>query len=94
MQPKLSHFSIFGSHAQARIPNEMRKYLEPQRKECIFFVYPNGVKGYRLICLSKKIILIEKSFYSDKSISHAFQEQYGTPSILPSLTNHRDYTSM
>jgi hypothetical protein len=46
---KLTHFCIFGSRAWAKIPSEKRKALDPKSTECIFFGYPDGVKGYNLI---------------------------------------------
>jgi hypothetical protein len=48
LKPEMTHFHIFGSRAWAHIPSEKRKALDPQSTECIFFVYPDGVKGYRL----------------------------------------------
>jgi hypothetical protein len=52
LKPKVAHFLIFGSRAWAQIPSKKRKELDPQRTECIFVGYPNGVKGYRLIDIS------------------------------------------
>ena len=35
-KPDVTHFSIFGSKAWARIPTEKRKALQPQSQECLF----------------------------------------------------------
>jgi hypothetical protein len=59
LKPEVTHFHIFGSHAWAQIPSEKRKVLDPQRTECIFVRYPDGVKGYRLIDLSSDRAIIE-----------------------------------
>ena len=45
----VSHFHMFGSEAQAHIPDEKRKALQPKSEKCIFFGYSKDVKGYRLI---------------------------------------------
>ena len=61
LEPKVTHFHIFGSRAWTRIPSEKRKALDPQSTECIFLGYPNGVKGYRIINLSSNWLIIERS---------------------------------
>jgi hypothetical protein len=57
----VTRFRIFGSRAWAQIPSEKRKELDPQRTECIFVGYLNGVNGYGLIDLSLDRLIIEKS---------------------------------
>ena len=57
----MAHFRIFGSHAWAWIPSEKRKALDPQRTECVFVGYPDGVKGYILIDISSDRLIIERS---------------------------------
>jgi hypothetical protein len=52
IKPEVTHFRIFRSCAWDQIPFEKRKALDPQRTECIFFGYLDGVKGYKLIDLS------------------------------------------
>jgi hypothetical protein len=63
----VKHFHIFGSHAWARIPSKKRKDFEPQRKECIFMGYPEGVNGYRLIDPSTNKLIIERSVKFEES---------------------------
>jgi hypothetical protein len=60
LKPEVTHFHIFGSRAWAQIPSEKRKALDPQRTECIFVGYPDGVKGYRLIDISSDRLIIEQ----------------------------------
>jgi hypothetical protein len=68
---EVTHFRIFGSRAWAQIPSEKRKALDPQRTECIFVGYPDGVKGYRLIDISLDQTIIERSVQFEESVSHA-----------------------
>jgi hypothetical protein len=70
---EVTHFLIFGSRAWARIPYEKRKALDPQSTDCIFFLYLDGVKGYRLIDLSSDWIIIEHSVKFKESVSHVPQ---------------------
>jgi hypothetical protein len=80
---EVTHFCIFGSHAWARIPSEKRKELDPQRTECIFVSYPDGVKGYRLIDLSSDQITIERSVQFEKIVSHVPQQPHADTFFLP-----------
>jgi hypothetical protein len=73
LKPKVTHFRIFGSRAWARIPSEKRKALDPQRTECIFVGYPDGVKGYRLIDISSYWLIIERSVQFEEGVSHVPQ---------------------
>ena len=44
-KPDVTHFRIFGLKAQARIPTEKRKDLQPQIQECLFVGYFEDSKG-------------------------------------------------
>ena len=55
----MSNLSVFGSWA--RIPLNKRKYLEPQSVECILIGYAEESKGYNLLNIRIKNILIERS---------------------------------
>jgi hypothetical protein len=83
LKPEVSHFHIFSSCAWARIPSKMRKALDPQSTEFIFFGYPDGVKGYRLIDLSSDRLIIEQSVQFEESVSHAPQQMHADTFILP-----------
>ena len=57
----VSNFRVLGSTAWARIPLDKRKSLQPQSVECIFIGYPEEAKGYKLLNIRTKKILIERS---------------------------------
>jgi hypothetical protein len=61
LEPKVTHFHIFGSCAWAKIPSEKRKALDPHSIDCIFVGYLDNVKGYRLIDPSTDRLIIECS---------------------------------
>jgi hypothetical protein len=88
LKPEVTHFHIFGSCAWARIPSEKRKVLDPQRTECIFVGYPDGVKGYRLIDISLYRLIIECSVQFEESVSHVPQQPHVGTFTLPFV---RDY---
>jgi hypothetical protein len=70
----VSHFRIFGSRAWAHIPIDKRKDLEPQSVECIFFGYPEGVKGYILLDSHiENFILAQSAKFEEESL-HDFSE--------------------
>jgi hypothetical protein len=93
----VTHFYIFGSRAWSRIPSEKRKALDPQSTECIFFGYPNNVKGYRLIDLSSNRFIIERSVQFEESVSHVPQQSYIDTFTLPPVQDdehaHADSSS-
>jgi hypothetical protein len=74
-KPKVSHFRIFGCRAWAHIPSDKRRALEPQSVECIFFGYPEGVKGYRLLQTSTDSLFIERSVKFEEGPLHAVSDQ-------------------
>jgi hypothetical protein len=80
---EVTHFRFFGSRAWAQIPSEKRKELDPQRIECIFVGYPDGVKGYRLIDLSLDRLIIERSAQFKESVFHVPQQLHADTFILP-----------
>ena len=52
---------MFGSTAWARIPLDKRRALQPQSIECIFIGYPDESKGFKLVDIKTKQIIIERS---------------------------------
>jgi len=56
----VSHFLVFESEAWAHIPGEKHKALEPKNEKCIFVGYSEDVKGYRLIPLKAKNVIIRR----------------------------------
>ena len=57
----VSNFRIFGTKAWERIPSKKRKYLQPQRKECIMVGYGEDTKGYNLFDTSTGKPFVERS---------------------------------
>jgi hypothetical protein len=70
----VSHFRIFGSRAWAHIPTDKRKDLEPQSVECIFFGYPEGVKGYILLDSHTEKFILARSVKFEEESLHDFSE--------------------
>eukprot|EP00253_Pinus_taeda_P006200 PITA_06200 len=82
-KPEITHLRVFGSRAWARIPSENRQALDPQRIECIFVGYPDGVKGYRLLIPSTDKLIIKRSVKFEESLSHAPQSPHADTFYLP-----------
>jgi hypothetical protein len=70
----VSHFRIFGSRAWAHIPTDKRKDLEPQSVECIFFGYPEGVKGYIFLDSHTEKFILARSVKFEEESLHDFSE--------------------
>jgi hypothetical protein len=81
----VTHFCSFGSRAWARIPSEKRKALDPQRTECIFVGYLDGVKGYKLIDLSSDQLIIERSVQFEESVSYVPQQLHAITFVFPPI---------
>lgn len=90
MQPKVTHFCIFGSHTWSHIPSEKRKALEPQSTTWFFVGYPKDVKGYQLLDLSTYKLSIERSVYFEESPPQASLEQQAEAFVLLIMANLRD----
>jgi hypothetical protein len=88
LKSKVTHFHIFGSHAWACIPSEKRKALDPQRTECIFVGYPDGLKGYHLIDLSSDRLIIEHSVQFKESVSHVPQQPHADTFTPPPVGDY------
>jgi hypothetical protein len=70
----VSHFRIFGSQARAHIQTDKRKDLEPQSVECIFFGYPEGVKGYIFLDSPTEKFILDRSVNFEEESLHDFSE--------------------
>ena len=57
----MSNLRVFGSTAWAPIPHDKRKDLQPQSIEYFFSVYPKEYKGFNLLYIRTKQIIIERS---------------------------------
>ena len=47
-KPSISHLKTFGCDSFLHVPKEKRSKLDNKEKKCIFVVYKDGVKGYKL----------------------------------------------
>ena len=57
----VSNLRVFGSTAWAQIPLDKRRALQTQSIECLFIGNPNESKGFKLIYIKTKHIIIERS---------------------------------
>ena len=64
----VSNLRVFGSIAWARIPHDKRKALQPQSTECLFIGFPDESKGFKLLDIRKKYIMIERSVMLDEPL--------------------------
>jgi len=69
IKPDVSHFHGFGNEAWAHIPDGKHRALEPKSEKCIFVGYSEDVKGYRLIPLKSKNVIIGRYVKFAKNIS-------------------------
>ena len=59
---------LFGSTAWARILLDKRRDLQPQNIECLFIGYPNEYKGFNILDIKTKYIIIERSVMFDEPL--------------------------
>ena len=64
----VSNLRVFGSTAWARIPLDKMWALQPQSIECMFIGYPDESKGFKLLYIRTKQIIIERSVMFDESL--------------------------
>jgi len=69
INPDVSYFHVFGSEAWAHILDEKHKALEPKSEKCTFVGYSEDVKGYRLIPLKSKNVIIRRDVKFVENIS-------------------------
>ena len=67
-KPDVSYLRVFGSTAWAQIPLDKRMDLQPQSIECMFIGYPNEYKGFKLLDIKTKHIIIERSVMFDEPL--------------------------
>eukprot|EP00253_Pinus_taeda_P018675 PITA_18675 len=85
----VSHFRIFGSEAWAHIPNEKHKYLEPKSEKSIFVGYSEDVKGYSLIPLKSKNVIIRRDVKFAENISAYEPSSVDVPPLsIPSTSRN------
>ena len=97
-KPDVTHFGIFGSKAQARIPTEKRNALQPQSKEYLFVGYSKYSKEYKLINLitNKYFIEICVQLQEDPLVAVEVGESSSPPDplIVSEETNEFFYSDM
>ena len=64
----MSNLQVFGSTAWAQIPLDKRRDLQPQRIECIFIGYLDEYKGFKILDINTKQIIIEISVNFDEPL--------------------------
>ena len=67
-KPDVSNLRVFGSTAWARIPLDKRRDFQPQSIKCLFIRYPNESKGFKLLDIKTKQIIIERSVMFDEPL--------------------------
>jgi hypothetical protein len=90
----VSHFRIFGSRAWAHIPTDKMKALEPQSVECIFFGYPEGVKGYIFLdSHTEKFILARSVKFEEESLHDFSKDPDEEPPVVTDEEESETYSS-
>ena len=72
---------FFGSRAWARIPLDKRRYLEPESQGCLFVIYSEYSKGYKMIKMRTQKFFIEMSFQFEEE--HMVALEIGDSSSPP-----------
>jgi hypothetical protein len=64
----VNHFRVFDNVAWAHIPDENMKTLQPKSEKCIFVIYFENVKDYRLIQPHSNEIIIRRYVKFDENL--------------------------
>ena len=67
-KPDVLNLRVFGSTTWARIPHDKRRDLQPQSIECFFIGYHDEYKGFKLLDIRKKHIIIKRSVMFDEPL--------------------------
>ena len=59
-KPTISHLKVFGSVAYAHVPDQRRTKLEDKSKRYIFIGYDEKTKGYKLLDLISKMVIVSR----------------------------------
>ena len=59
-KPTISHLKVFGSVAYAHLSNQQRTKLEDKSKRYIFIRYDEKTKGYKLLDLISKTVIVSR----------------------------------
>ena len=89
-KPDVSNLRVFGSTAWARIPLDKRRALQPQSIECLFIGYPDESKGFKLLDINTKHIIIERSVKFDEPLQEVELVEEKTAKIPSCSTEYLD----
>ena len=64
--PKIKHLRVFGSQGYAHIDDNKRTKVEPKSYRCMFLMYANNTKGYRVFNLERSKVVISRSVKLDE----------------------------
>ena len=67
-KPDVLNLRVFGSTAWAQISLDKRRALQPQSIECMFIGYPDESKGFNLLDIKTKHIILERSIKFDEPL--------------------------
>ena len=67
-KPDVSNLQVFGSTTWAQILLDKRRALQPQSIECQFIGYPDESKGFKILDIKTKQIIIERSVMFDEPL--------------------------
>ena len=67
-KPDVSNLRVFGFTAWARILLDKRRALQPQNIDCLFIGYLYESKGFKLLYIKIKQIIIERSVNFDEPL--------------------------
>ena len=82
----VSHFRVVGNEAWPLFQMRKVKDLEPKSEKCIFVGYSKDVKGYRLIPLKSKNVIIRRDVKFDENISDYEPSSANVPPLSISST--------
>ena len=64
----VSNLRVFGSTACTQILLDKRRAMQPQSIECLFIGYPDESKGFKLLYINTKQIIIDRSVKFDEPL--------------------------
>ena len=89
-KPDVLNLRVFGCTAWAWIPLDKRRALQPQRIECLFIRYPDESKGFKLLDIKTKQIIIERSVKFDEPLQEVELVKHKTVEFPSYSTEYLD----
>ena len=90
-KPDVSNLRVFGSTAWARILLDKRRDLQLQSIECLFIGYPDESKGFKMMDIKTKQIIIERSVKFDEPLQEVELVKEKTTEFPSYSTKYLDY---